>query len=313
MDPFTTPILFVLYNRLEVAKRTFEQIRKIRPQKLYVACDGYKKEKPGDQEKVESVRRWILGAIDWECQVKTRFAEENQGCKYGPANAISWVLECEAEAIILEDDILADESFFWYCRDMLERYKDDERVMLIGGYKALEDYPIEGDYFFSAFGQIWGWATWRRAWSYYDIDMKKWQFYREKKLLFHVFGNDMATILTENMDWVYQGKLDAWDYPWTFTQVSNSGLTILPKCNLIENIGYGVDATHTSEQAVDFCRKSLTFPLQMQENVVRNWEYDKAYAKKCMKVKKVRRFIRKFIPKSILKKWYQFRKVKAMI
>ena len=133
---FDTPILFILYNRLEVAKRTFEQIRKIEPSKLYVACDGYKKEKPGDKEKVEAVRKWILEAVDWECQVRTRFSESNQGCKYGPLNAISWVLEKEKETIILEDDILADESFFWYCREMLKRYRDDERVMLIGGYKA---------------------------------------------------------------------------------------------------------------------------------------------------------------------------------
>ena len=308
-----TPVLFILYNRLEVSKKSFESIRNVRPHKLYIACDGYKRDKVGDKEKVEAVRQWILGAVDWDCQVKTRFAEENQGCKYGPANAINWIFQNEEEAIILEDDIVADTSFFWYCQELLERYRDDTRIMIIGGHKKVWDFPIENDYFFTAFGMIWGWATWKRAWSYFDIDMKNWLQYKKDNLLANVYGKDASIYLTENIDRVYSGRLDAWDFPWMLSIAANSGLGILPKYNLIQNIGYGEDSTHTSGKEPDLHKSFLDLPLKPVENVVRNWNYDRIHAKKYADPRKFHRFIRQFIPKPILMKWYRFRKVKVMI
>lgn len=305
------PVLFILYNRMDAAQQAFAQIRKVRPQKLYIACDGYKKDKEGDKEKVEALRQWVLGAVDWECQMETRFAEENQGCKYGVANAINWVFEKEEEAIILEDDIVADETFFFFCQDMLKRYKDDTRIMIIGGHKAVWDFPIEEDYFFTIFALIWGWATWKRAWNYFDNEMVKWPYYREKKILDDLHGKDHAINLTESFDRTYVKELSSWGYAWYFARIINSGLGILPKVNLIQNVGYGNDATHTSGKAPDFHRSSLEFPIKPVENVIRNFDYDRAYAKKFLPSRKVRRFIKKFIPKFILKIWYRFRGVKA--
>ena len=287
------------------------QISKVRPQKLYIACDGFKKEKEGDRERVAAVRRWAAGAVNWECQVKTRFAEENQGCKYGPANAISWVFENEEEAIILEDDIVADESFFWYCQEMLIRYKGDTRVMLVSGHKGLWDFPIEDDYFFTAYNPIWGWATWKRAWKCFDSEMKQWPDIKKKRLIQRIYGRDAAIILYDNFEATYKGNLDAWDFPWLLAQILNSGLAILPKYNLIENVGYGEDATHSEGKAPDFHPGTMDMPIKPVKNVVRNWKYDEAYSKRFLKPKKVRRVIRKVIPRPILKIWYRFRGVKV--
>lgn len=305
-----TPVLLILYNRLSTTQRVFDQIKKVRPRKLYIACDGFKNNKEGDQEKVSAVRQWVLSSIDWECQIETRFAEENQGCKYGPANAISWIFDNEEEAIILEDDIVADESFFWYCQDMLERYKNDTRIMLVSGHKGVWDFPIDEDYFFTAYNPIWGWATWRRAWERFDDKMKQWPHIKKDRTLKYIYGKNAAISLTDNFEATYIGKLDAWDYPWLFSQILNSGLAILPKYNLIENVGYGEDATHSEGKAPDFHVRPLELPLKPVENIIRNWEYDWAYSKQYLKPRKVRRVLRKFIPKSILRKWYQFRGVR---
>lgn len=306
-----TPVLFIVYNRLDTVRKTFSQIRKVKPQKLYIACDGFQRDKENDKEKVEAVRRWVIDAVDWECQVKTRFSEENQGCKYGPANAISWIFEDEEEAIILEDDIAADESFFWYCQEMLQKYRYDTRIMVVSGQKGVWDFPVEGDYFFTSTILTWGWATWRRAWEFFDIEIKKWPYFKSMGLLKNVYGKDAAISLSDNLDAVYSGKLDAWDYAWLLACVSNMGLAIQPGRNLIENIGYGEDATHTVGGAADFHVSALQFPLRHSENVIRNWDYDRVYAKKCLNPRKIRRFIRKFIPRPILRRWYRFRGVKG--
>lgn len=311
-DMLQVPVLFILYNRLEPAKQAFSQIRKVRPKKLYIACDGSKKDKPGDGEKVEAVRQWILSAIDWECQVNTRFAEENQGCKHGPVNAINWVFETEEEAIILEDDIVAEESFFMFCQTMLEMYRNDTKIMLVSGNKAVWDYPIEEDYFFTAYTQIWGWATWRRAWSFYDIEAKQWPYYKSIHLLADVYGKNTAICYTENIDRIYSGDLDAWDYLWTLAVAANSGLGILPKYNLIQNVGYGEDSTHTSGKAPDFHINPMAFPIKPVDHVARDWEYDRVHAKKYVNPRKFHRFARKFIPKAILRRWYRFRGVKSV-
>lgn len=305
------PILFLTYNRLDTVKQSFSRIKEARPKKLYIASDGPKRERKEDAEKVMAVREWIEGEIDWECEVRKRYSAENQGCKYGPANAITWIFETEEEAIILEDDIVADPSFFPYCQEMLQRYKYDTRVMLVSGYKRFWDFPAEEDYFFSYCSPTWGWATWKRAWEYFDITMEQWPKYQKARLLADVYGSDAAISLSENFQLTYMGGLDAWDYPWLFARVLNSGLGILPKYNLIENVGYGEDATHSEGKAPDFHPGTMDMPIKPVKNVVRNWKYDEAYSKRFLKPKKVRRVIRKVIPRPILKIWYRFRGVKV--
>lgn len=305
-----TPVLLATYNRLDTVKKVFEQIRKVQPKKLYLASDGGKKEKAGDIEKVETVRKWMVQAVDWECEISTRFSDINQGCQRGMANAISWVLEKEEETIILEDDIVADESFFYFCQEMLKEYSDDTRVMMVSGYKRIENLKIHGDYFFSSFCDIWGWATWKRAWKYFDVSMKKWPQYKKSNSLQTMLRVGALGGLTEEFDRVYAGKLNSWAYPWFFSMLCNSGLEIVPSKNLIKNIGFdSEEATHTKGTSINFKVEKVNFPMNQEENVLRNYEYDEIYGKRFYRGNSLKKIIRKFIPKRILQHWYKFRGV----
>lgn len=306
-----TPVLFITYNRLETVKQSFACIKKAHPRKLYLASDGPKKDKPEDERKIKEVRAWIEQEVDWQCELHQRYSTGNQGCQHGPANAISWIFESEEQAIIIEDDIVADFSFFLYCQEMLERYKYDTRVMTVSGYKKVWDFPIKGDYFFSYFSPIWGWATWRRAWKYFDLTMRRWPYYKEQGLMQHMFWAGAVPSLTEEFDRTFEGKLDAWDYPWLFARLSNSGLGIVPRVNLITNVGFDSEsATHTYGKAPEFHMGSLDFPLNYEGNVIRNWKYDREYERRFFKKKTFKRFIRKWIPRRILNGWYQMRGVR---
>lgn len=302
-----TPVLLITYNRLDAVKRTFEQIRQVKPRKLYLASDGPKTDKAGDVQKVSDVREWIGQAVDWPCEVKKRFSKENQGCKIGMSSAINWVFEFEEKAIILEDDIVAAPSFFGYCQEMLERYQSDERIMIISGYKKVWDFPVAEDYFFSYFSPIWGWATWRRAWKYFDLEMTDWPQYKREKLLSQIFSGGAIPRLTDEFDKTYKGDLNSWAYPWLLTRLSKRGLGIVPGKNLIENVGYGEDATHWDGEAPDFHKGNLIFPLKHPEKIIRNLAYDREYEKRFFKKDPIRRFLRRIVPDSILNCWYRFR------
>lgn len=308
MQQFQTPILFITYNRLETVKKTFVNIKKIKPQKLYLASDGPKADNADDARRVYEVREWLEQAIDWQCEVYKRYSDYNQGCKYGPANAIDWVFEKEEWAIILEDDIVVEDDFFYFCQDMLRYYATDTRIMTISGYKKVWDFPIDDDYFFSFFSPIWGWATWRRAWQYFDIEMKNWPQCKQENVLAKIFRYGAISALTDEFDRTFNGELDAWDYPWLLTRLSRGGLGIVPKVNLIKNIGFDkATATHTIGKPPEFQQGTLTFPLKYVDHVTRNLEYDKAYEKKFYKKKPIRDFLRPFIPKPVLQYWYKMR------
>jgi len=173
--PLHTPVLFLVYKRPDTTRQVFEAIRQAKPPRLYVAADGPKKNVPGEAEKVKQVREIISNGVDWDCEVKTLFRDENLGCKYGPVEGINWFFKNEEEGIILEDDTLPSQSFFWFCQELLERYKDDTRIMVISG-DNFQNGITRGtcSYYFSRYNHIWGWASWRRAWKYYSVDMKLW-------------------------------------------------------------------------------------------------------------------------------------------
>lgn len=304
-----TPVLLVTYNRLDTVKRSFEQIRQARPKKLYLASDGPKTDKEGDKENVFAVREWMEQAVDWPCEVKKRFSKENQGCKKGVSSAINWIFESEEKAIILEDDIVADISFFEYCQQMLELYQDDDRIMTISGFKKVWDFPVEEDYFFSYFSPIWGWATWKRSWKYFDLEMSNWPKNKQDKLLSKVFNAGAIPVLTDEFDKTYNGELNSWAYPWLLTRLSIGGLGVVPGKNLIENIGYGEDATHWGGEAPDFHKESLSFPLKHPKEIIRNLAYDREYERLFFRKTPIRRFLRKTIPKQIMKRWYKLRGV----
>jgi hypothetical protein len=169
---FKTPILFLVFNRPETTKFVFESIRSVKPAKLYICADGPRPNVENDKIHCSAVRK-IVSNIDWECEVKTLFRIENKGCGKGVSEAITWFFSNEEEGIILEDDCLPNDSFFYYCSDLLDKYRFDTRIMHIGANNFLDDtISVENDIYFSSISHIWGWATWKRAWDSYDFKLQ---------------------------------------------------------------------------------------------------------------------------------------------
>lgn len=276
-----SPILFLSFNRLDTTKRVFEKIAKMKPKKLYLASDGARESIEGEREKVECVREYILSSITWECEVKSRFLDKNLGCKYAVSSAIEWFFSNEVSGIILEDDCLPSESFFRFCDENLEKYKDYENIFMISGWstldfnKKLKD-SMKESYYFSKYGHIWGWASWARAWSKYELenedfikDFNKMSFdsMKEKRERRKVYRS------------YFSGEIDTWDYPWSFSIAKHDGLCIYPRDNMIENIGFNrADATHTTGKSKfeDMKTYEISFPLLHPHKIERNIVLDKA-------------------------------------
>jgi hypothetical protein len=244
-----TPILFLVFNRPDTTKRVFQKIREAQPPKLYVAADGPREERVGEADKCGQVRH-IATNVDWDCEVKTLLQEENIGCGPGPVTGISWFFENEEYGIILEDDCIPSDSFFPFCEKILERYKSDDRIMHINGnnYGAQNSNFSQSNYSYhlGRMPQAWGWASWRRAWKKFQWRLENYQNFKEIDYLENVFFKKIH-IKKQIKRWelVQNGKRDIWDFQWQYAVISNHGLTVVPKKNLISNIGFGENATHT--------------------------------------------------------------------
>lgn len=246
-ESLSTPVLFLVFNRPDTTRQVFEAIRKAKPQKLYIAADGPREGRAGEAERCAETRA-IVDNIDWPCEKKTLFREQNIGCRNAVSSAIDWFFSNEEEGIILEDDCLPSASFFTYCTELLELYRHDDRIMHICG-----DNPTDGtvygasSYYFSPFGLIWGWASWRRAWQKYDLGMSSFPAFKEQKQIQNVFHQKTyQNYWLEKYQDIYDAKIDTWDYQWLYTIMCEGGLAIVPNVNLIQNIGFGADATHTT-------------------------------------------------------------------
>jgi hypothetical protein len=299
--PLKTAVLFLIFNRPDTTKQVFEAIRKAKPPRLYVAADGPRAEKAGEAEKVEQVRR-IATQVDWNCEIKTLFRDKNLGCRVGVSSAIDWFFENEEEGIILEDDCLPNQSFFWFCDELLERYRDDTRVMQICGSNFLNGWQRNDEsYYFSQYGPIWGWASWRRAWAYYDVHMKLWPEVKEKKVYLDFCDGKREISYRLNLyDKLFAGEIDTWDYQWGFAKMINSGLSVTPNVNLISNIGFGREGTHVTIGDSLFANMrtiAIHFPLKHPKFICRDRISDKRY---------FNNFVDRGIMKSILCKLLSF-------
>ena len=278
-----TAVLLVIFNRPETTRQVFQSIRAARPTRLYIAADGPRKDKPGEREKCEECKS-IVSEVDWECDVKTLFREENLNCGRGPSSAFSWFFENEEEGIILEDDCLPSQSFFWFCQELLERYRHDNRIMHIGGNNFLNGWQKDSDYsyYFSQSGHIWGWATWRRAWLKFDYDITLYQKLKKKNYFTNFFLNQLEKIyrLRKFDKTISGGHVDWWDYQWDFARYVHSGLAIVPENNLVRNIGFGDGATHTQngdDKSAAMDVRDIEFPLQHPPFMIRDFTSDKRY------------------------------------
>jgi hypothetical protein len=273
-EPLDTPVLFLTFNRPDTTKQVLEAIRCARPSRIYLASDGPRDSCPGEEEKVLALREYMLGYIDWECEVKTLFREKNLGCKYAVSGAIAWFFKNEEMGIILEDDVLPVHSFFPYCEELLKRYKDDERIFMISGCNLISKrFAPESSYFFSRVTHIWGWAGWRRSWQYYDVEMSPWPDWRDSgKLREFSGGNRIFSHYWKNIfDNVFLGSIDTWDYQLLFACWHRDAYTLLPSKNLTTNIGFGSDATRkwsgVPEYVLESVAEDIEFPLVHPEIV----------------------------------------------
>ncbi len=260
-ETFDTPILFLIFNRPDTTQNVFDAIKMVKPKSLYVAADGYRESRPNEKELCIQTRDIIKG-IDWECEVKTLFRDKNLGCKVAVSEAISWFFDNVNEGIIIEDDCLPNKSFFYFCQTLLEKYRNDDRVMQIGGVNFQDgNKRSDGSYFFCRKNHIWGWATWKRSWQKYDVKISNYPKFKESNQLKYIFKNErMNEILYKKFDEVYENRIDTWDIQWEYTILSNNGLVILPEVNLVSNIGFRADATHTTGFDKNVANKP-TFPL----------------------------------------------------
>ena len=244
------PILLVIFNRPDTTAQVFETIRAARPEKLFIAADGPRPDRPTDKELCDATRV-VTEKIDWPCEVKRLYQEKNLGCKQGPIQAINWFFENVEAGIILEDDCLPDPSFFAFCAELLERYRDDTRIMHISG-NNFQFGQMRGNasYYFSKYSHSWGWATWRRAWMEFAPAMKEFPtFVAENKIKSVPISQQAQKFWLKNF--IYSDKNnDSWDGLWMYTTWLRGGLSILPNKNLVSNIGFTSDATHTKEKSL---------------------------------------------------------------
>lgn len=271
-------VLFLVFNRPETTKQVFEAIRSARPPKLYVSANGPRENCQDEARRCAEVRR-IATDVDWPCKVNTLFRDYSLDCKMSVSGGINWFFNNEEEGIVLEDDVLPVPSFFRFCEELLEYYKNDERVMMISGDNFQCGVSrTEYSYYFSRYTHIWGWASWRRAWCKYDVSMRLWPDVRNKGSFLNILSNKKEHSYWKNIfEKVYQGEINTWDYQWLFACWIQSGLTILPNVNLISNIGFGSGGTHTKEKSELACLESrdIVFPLSHPSFILRDVNADK--------------------------------------
>lgn len=244
-----TPVLFIVFNRPETTRKVFERIRQIKPKKFFIAADGPRKEKHEDIGKCEEVKR-IVSQIDWDCELYTLFRKENLGCGRGPFEAINWFFEHVEQGIILEDDCFPSLSFFKYAEELLCKYKDNTKVWHIAGNSFYTNEEFQSSYYFSCYGHIWGWATWRRAWQHYDFDLRNIdRAILESRIDVTFLTREEKYYWLKHYDYVINlSEKDFWDYQWSITLWYNNALSIIPTKNLISNLGFGENATHTFDK-----------------------------------------------------------------
>lgn len=278
------PVLLILFNRPRYATRVLDQVRRARPARLYLAVDGGRDpgKHPDDARLIRKCRD-LTAAVDWPCEVSTRFSETNQGCGRGPSNAITWFFSQEKAGIILEDDCVPGATFFRYCAEMLERYADVPEVMHISGnnFAAAHAKKIYGglSYGFTRYAQVWGWATWARAWEAFDYDVAC--IRDADPAIFRAAGIDRLRQAAHHrrvLSVLGRHRHDVWDYQWQYAVMKRRGLCVSPAVNQVTNIGTGDDATHTGN-LVSVESRALSFPLAHPPKAAESAEINRLYAR----------------------------------
>tara|TARA_Y100000589_G_scaffold71273_1_gene63707 strand:- start:8125 stop:9105 length:981 start_codon:yes stop_codon:yes gene_type:complete len=263
---FSTPILLIAWRRPKETNEVIKSLQKIKPKKLFIACDGAREGNIEELEKVKKTQEVIKKGINWNCDIKWKINVSNLGCKIGVSSAINWFFDNVSEGIILEDDIVTHPDFFIFCEYLLNKYRADKRVWCISGSNNQDDIQRgNGSYYFGKIPLIWGWATWKDRWIEYDINIKNWPTIRDKRILENIFKDEIERVYWNKIfeNFFNYNKPDTWDYPWVLTCIINNGLTVIPNNNLINNIGFNLDATHTKWE-----KKNTTIMKGIEEEII---------------------------------------------
>ncbi len=308
-----TAVLFITYKRLDTTVQVFKAIKQARPKRLYISSNiGRNTE---EIKQVVAVRKYLEENIDWECQVSKLIRTEYLSAKFSISGAIDWFFENEEMGIILEDDCLPSQSFFCFCEELLEKYKGDMRIGQISGFNPLGNFDFNGvSYGFSKFGPIWGWASWRRAWKLYDVNMKTWPEIKKNKYIDFFTDSQREKEWRESIfDKTYKNEIDTWDYQWSYSKLISNQLSIIPHVNLIKNIGFGSESTHTTGKADNnFLVSFEILDVNHTQYILRNKKFDHLYMEKFVKLtninqlkNKVKQMIKKLLNKFFrkTKKW----------
>jgi hypothetical protein len=286
----STPVLFLTFNRPKNTQQVFSKIRQVQPPRLYVAADGPRTENPSEATSCELVRS-IATNVDWECEVKTLFRDQNLGCRLAVSQAISWFFENEPEGIILEDDCLPSQSFFWFCQELLERFRNNQRVGAICGFYSNElDYSPSASYFLSRYMRVWGWAGWRRTFEGYDSNLKNlieknntWQIeiFNHTDVLLKKFFQQM-------FDQVANGEINTWDTQLQYLLWGKNQRVVVSSKNLIKNIGWSNGAhTHAKDHSHELPTSEIDFPLTSPEIEARDLKADRIIERKSYRITKL--------------------------
>lgn len=277
-----TPILFLVFNRPSLTQRVFDEIKQAKPKKLFVAIDGPRQGNIYDKKNIDEVLK-IVSEIAWECEFKILKRDINLGCGVSISNSLEWFFSNVDEGIILEDDCVPSQDFFFFCETMLEKYRSNSRVMAINGSNPLGEIELDSTYFYSKYNFVWGWATWKRAWEFYEFDLNKETNNKRRLNLLKSFKFDLISIRSwyKHLDLVKNGKINTWDYQWMYTCWKNRGFIITPKDNLVCNIGNELDPTHGVVDAhyLNLKRNKIIIPIISPKRFKRNYFIDKKIAK----------------------------------
>lgn len=270
-----TPVVLIIFNRPALTQKVFDEIRKVQPRQLFIISDG---PRSVDEKNIVEQTRKISEQIDWKCEVFKKFSDTNLGCKISVSSGLDWVFLQVEQAIILEDDCVPDLTFFTFCEELLEKYKDNKSIMIISGDNFFEK-KSKFSYDFCHHSLIWGWATWKRAWSQYQVaSTSKLELFEEKH-------NELVELVSSRrldaIQKTLEGKIDTWDYLWQYAMLLNRGLCIYPSVNLIKNIGFGGEATHTKYRTFHsfLSKKSIRFPLLHPAIIEANKYFDSAISR----------------------------------
>ena len=280
-----SPVVFIVFNRPECTARTLAAIREARPPRLLVVADGPRANRPGEDVKCRETRRVIDEGVDWPCEVERNYSPVNLGCGERPASGLSWAFSRADRLIVLEDDCLPDPSFFHFCDQLLERYADDQRIGQICGSPFIcNRLERPTSYIFSRYGPCWGWASWARAWKYFSFSLESWPEV-ERSGNFRSFIPDPFERRSRRKTYnsLRHGPGSIWDLHWGYAKMANSMLSIIPTRSMIENIGFGADATHTlTQNGPALTRGSMPDTLIHPTNILADAAFNEAYSQTCI-------------------------------